>query len=94
MLPQARAKQAEEQSGIGRPAEAAGERHAQHRGDGQLPDGTRQGSRPDGHQIGEREMQTDGEEQQDDTDLGQLVGQRLISHEARVKGPTRMPASR
>ena len=28
-------------------------------------------------------MQTDGEEQQDDADLGELVGQRLIGHEAR-----------
>jgi hypothetical protein len=31
-------------------------------------------------------MQADGEEQQDDADLGQLVGQRLIGDEARREG--------
>jgi hypothetical protein len=36
-------------------------------------------------------MQTDGEQQQDEADLGQLVGQRL---KPGVKGPIRMPASR
>ena len=31
-------------------------------------------------------MQTDGEEQQDNADLGELVGQRLIGDEARREG--------
>lgn len=62
--------QAEEQPVIDRPAEAAGECHAQQRGDSQPADCTRQDSRLDGHKIGEREVQADGEEQQDDADLG------------------------
>ena len=78
--------EAEQQTGIGRPPETEGQRHAKQCGDGQLPDGAWQGSRPDGHQIGEREMQADGEEQQDDANLGELVRQRLIGHEARREG--------
>jgi hypothetical protein len=78
--------EAEQQPGIGRPAKAAGEHHAQQRGNGELPDCTRQGSRPDGHQVGEREVQTNREEQQDDPDLGELVGQRLIGHVTGCEG--------
>ncbi len=38
-------------------------------------------------QVLEREMQADAEHQQDDADLGQLVGEALVGDEARREGP-------
>ena len=78
--------EAEQQAGIGGPAEARGEGRSQKRGDGQLSDRAGKRSCPDRDQIGEREVQADREEQQDNADLGELVGQRLIGHESWREG--------
>ena len=70
-----RQRQAEHEAGADRPAEDIGKAHAQHRGTGDLGDGA--GNRDGAHrqQVLEREVQADAEHQQNDADLGQIVGE-------------------
>jgi hypothetical protein len=51
-----------------------------------LSDGTGHGNRPHGHEIGQGEVETDTEHQQDDANLGELRREFLIRHIARREG--------
>ena len=84
-----RQREAEGDAGAERPAEPIAKPDAEHRRDGDLHDGA--GHRDQAHrpQVFQREMQADAEHQQDDADLGQLAGQRLIGDEAGRIGPER-----
>src|SRR6185437_1309835 len=50
-----------------------------------LRQGSWDGDAADGEQVLERKMQPDAEHQEDDPDLGELIGDVLIGHEARRK---------
>ena len=63
-------------------------------GDGDLGDGAGHGDGADREQVLQREMQADAEHQQDDADLGQIVGEAWSATKPGVKGPIRTPASR
>ena len=59
------------------------EADAHQRGDDDLDDRAGHGDARHRHQVLEREVQPDAEHQQDDADLGELAGQRVIGVEAR-----------
>ena len=63
--------------------------------DGDLHDGAGHGDGAHRQQVLQREMQADAEHQQDDADLGELVGQALVGDEARrERARPATPASR
>ena len=65
------------------------------RGDQALARAPRDGDPPHGEQLLEVEVQADAEHQQDDADLGELLGQVLVGDEARAcRARPTMPASR
>ena len=51
-----------------------------------MSDRARQRDRPDRDEVGQGEVQADREKQQDDPDLGELVGHFLVSHEPWCEG--------
>jgi hypothetical protein len=57
-------------------------RAAQDRGHDDLHHRTRHGDPPYGQQVIEGEMDADAEHEQDDADLGELLSQRRVGHEA------------
>ena len=61
----------------------ARQQRAEHRGDGALRDRAGNGDAADGEQLLEMELQADAEHQQDDADLGQLLGEVRVGDEAR-----------
>ena len=79
-----RQRQAEDDARHPGPAEEQAQPHAQQRRDADLHQGAGHRDRLDREQILQREMQADAEHQQDDADLGELVGEVLIGDEARA----------
>ena len=61
--------------------------HAEQRRADNLGDGAGDGDGADRQQILEREMQADAEHQEDDADLGELVGEALVGDEAGRERP-------
>ena len=84
-----RQRETEGDAGAERPAEPVAEPDAEHRRHGDLHDGAGDGDQPHRPQVLEREVQPDAEHQQDDADLGQLAGQRLVGDEAGRVGAER-----
>ena len=66
-----------------RPAERVRDGHAEARRDDALRHGAGHRDAPDGDELFDVELQPDAEHQQDDADLGQLLGHVPIRHEAR-----------
>ena len=71
-----RQRQTEHQAGAERPAQEIGKPHAQHRGAGDLGNGAGNGDGANRQEVFQGEVQADAEHQQDDADLGQIVGER------------------
>ncbi len=80
-------REAEDQRRAEMPAPIGGDADAERRGDGHLHHRARRGDVADGKEILEREMQADAEHQQNDADLGELIGKRDIGDEARRRRP-------
>ena len=77
---------AKHQAGRPRPAEHVSDGHAQTRRDDALRHRAGHGDAPDGDELFDVELQPDPEHQQDDADLGQLLGHVTVRHEARRVG--------
>ena len=70
-----------------RPAEPPANRHAERRGDQALRQRPRDSDGANRQQILEREMQPHAEHQENDADLGELVGDVLVGDKARRERP-------
>jgi len=82
-----RQRDAENKAGARRPAEQPADPHGEWRGDQALRHRAGDGDGPDRQQILEREMQPYAEHQQDDADLGELIGNVLVGDKAGGEGP-------
>ena len=74
---------AEDEPGSPAPALPPAERHGQRDGEEGLGAGAGNGDAAYRQQVLKREMQADAEHQEDDADLGELVGDGLVGDEAR-----------
>ena len=74
--------ESEHNAGRPPPAEGRGEQCAEDRGDDALADRAGYGDFADGQEFLEMEMQPDAEHEQNDADLGQLLGQIMVGDEA------------
>ena len=75
------------QAGSERPSLPPAHGHAKRRRNQHLRKRAGNGNGPHRQQIVEREMQSNPEHQENDADLGELVGQSLIRNESRREGP-------
>ena len=77
-----RQRQAEDETAADRPTHRPGQADPEERRQGDLRDGAGNGDRPDRKQVLEGEVQADAEHEQDDADLREFAGERLIGDEA------------
>ena len=82
-----RERDAENETGSKRPAEPPADAHAERHGDQSLRHRARNGDGAHRQQVLGREVQADAEHQENDADLGELIGDILVGDEARRERP-------